>query len=877
MANLGNAWHIPFSPEPHGMAGMRNPVGGMVPGATLTLFSGNQFHGDGNPGNQLEAGSAVLYKRAADTEWRTSPMLFQSSTGNNKFYAARVLPGTFQTGDVAEYYLRVLYDDHETTFVHRDGDGSVTTDSEDSARGTPFSVTVEDAAVKGQWGPSFGLPNVAIHAHLLPTGRVLMWGRRDQPDDSLDVHACTPFVWNPANGISTMTPQPRGADGGTVNLFCSGHGLLPDGRLLVVGGHFLDGDGISYAGLYDATTNTWTPTASMTTPSGEEVRRWYPTVTMLGDGRALVASGSYVDPAQPPGKQTIVVDLLQVWNNGAWETITKADGEPLNYIGLPLYPRLHGVSTGLVFMSGTNDRTLLLKTTPPGQWTDVGSRSLGNRDYCPAALYDTDKVVYIGGGNDVGTLAPTAGVEIIDLAAVPPQWRRTGSMIYPRRQHNAVVLPDGTVLVTGGTRGGGGPNQGFNDLSAGQPVHQAELWDPATGRWSELGAEDQDRCYHSTAVLLPDATVLSAGGGEYRPDNINDNLPEDSHRNGQVFSPPYLFKGPRPQITSAPASVHHGQGVLVTTPQPAQIARVSLLRLASVTHSFDENQRIHFLPFTMNAAGVTVTIPASANACPPGHYLLFLLSIAGVPSMGSMVHVQPALQVALGANKEVGDPATIEMREVPDGTDSSPSLTEPAAPEPRRTYLQVYAREAEVTRSAAGMPVVVGITGTCPYGIGACWGGAYEALRRLDEVDLVAPIPNTEDSTAELYLRTDTLPPIERWPEQFRRIVNGTYILRGVEVTLHESIEARGDELFLVDVAGRPPVRLVALAPAEKIQWDHTTHLPKPLEPPEAAAYASLVALHREGLDGRTVTVTGPLTRSRRSPGYEVHVRAFVV
>ena len=82
-------------------------------------------------------------------------------------------------------------------------------------------------------------------------------------------------------------------------------------------------------------------------------------------------------------------------------------------------------------------------------------------------MYDVDKIVYIGGGNDANTHAPTADVEIIDLAAQPPQWRRTGSMTHPRRQHNATVLPDGTVLVTGGTRGGGGPNNGFNDLDRG--------------------------------------------------------------------------------------------------------------------------------------------------------------------------------------------------------------------------------------------------------------------------------------------------------------------------------------------------------------------------------------------------------------------------
>jgi len=185
--------------------------------------------------------------------------------------------------------------------------------------------------------------------------------------------------------------------------------------------------------------------------------------------------------------QSVVVDLLQVWNNNSWEIIQDNQGNPLNFFGLPLYPRMHVASDGGVFMSGTNDRTLLLRTSQPGAWTQIGFRTMGNRDYCPAVLYDADKIIYIGGGNDANTHTPTAETEIIDLAANPPQWRGSAPMHFPRRQHNGTILPDGTVLVTGGTRGGGGLNNGFNDLQPGEPVHVAELWDPA-GAWSELAA-----------------------------------------------------------------------------------------------------------------------------------------------------------------------------------------------------------------------------------------------------------------------------------------------------------------------------------------------------------------------------------------------------
>ena len=162
--------------------------------------------------------------------------------------------------------------------------------------------------------------------------------------------------------------------------------------LLVVGGHPFDDDGISYAGLYDPNTNTWMATAPMTRPAGEEcvagsdsddVDEW-DDVGCVGQLRRSRAASR---------ETAIVVDLLHVWDNGTWKTIKKADGAPLNFIGLPFYQRFHVASDGRVFISGTADRTLLLKTTQPGQWTEVGFRSLGNRDYCPAAMYDVDKII----------------------------------------------------------------------------------------------------------------------------------------------------------------------------------------------------------------------------------------------------------------------------------------------------------------------------------------------------------------------------------------------------------------------------------------------------------------------------------------------------
>ena len=433
-------------------------------------------------------------------------------------------------------------------------------------------------------------------------------------------------------------------------------------------------------------------------------------------------------------------------------------------------------------------------------------------------------------------------------------------MNFPRRQHNGTILPDGTVLVTGGTRGGGAPGtaEAFNDLDPGQPVHIAELWDPKTGQWTMLAAENTDRCYHSTAVLLPDGTVLSAGGGEFilnegTPQQVANN-PQDTHYDAQVFSPPYLFKGPQPQITSAPDSVNYGGTFEIGTAQPEQIATISLIRLSSVTHSFNAGQRINFLPAQIAGGTLTATAPPNANVCPPGHYMLFIVNLQGVPSVAKIIQVS-APAAAAAQVREAAQPEAAAV--------GASAAARPAAKD-------AFALRAAVRAAAGGTRVVAGITGICPYGISACWGGANEALRSLEGVQYVDPIPDGDSSTATVYLEDDGLPALDHWDDQFRRMVHQTYELRGVEVTLTGTIEARND-VFVLDGAGRrPPVELVPLDPGGKIQWDTAAQGPQAADPAEAGAYDTLTR-SAGAVGARPLTVTGPLQQTQAA--YRLQVR----
>jgi galactose oxidase len=191
---------------------------------------------------------------------------------------------------------------------------------------------------------------------------------------------------------------------------------------------------------------------------------------------------------------------------------------------------------------------------------------------------------------------------------------------------------------------------------------------------------------------------------------------------------------------------------------------------------------------------------------------------------------------------------------------------------PRAVTLQTVDTDTNIKATATRRPVEVGVTAACPYGISACWGGAYQALSGMEDVDVVRPIPNADDSTAYVYLKHDGLPPINRWPAQFARTANGTHLLRGVEVTLDGVARLQGSNLTLTAGDTGRPLRLAPIQAENKIQWDHQTGALKPLQPEEQTAFADLVAQVQHAGGTLKATVTGPLSTT----GDTVEVRRFV-
>jgi hypothetical protein len=457
------------------------------------------------------------------------------------------------------------------------------------------------AAIRGKWGTPFATNILAVHAHVLPTGKVLFWGRQGEAR-----------LWNPADpsaGFADVTKA--------YQLYCTGHAFLPDGRLMIVGGAIqtspkILGDGRGT--IFNPATNSFSPTTSMLAQG-----RYYPTLTTLPSGKILAMSGS--------DQNGNVVTIPEIYDGTSWST--RLTGAPLS-VPTPYYPAMFVAPNGKVFLAGFPATTRYLSVGGTGAWTTVATRKVADRTMGSAVMYAPGKILYVGGGDP-----PTNSAEVIDLTQGTPSWQLVSPMRFARRQTNTTILADGSILVTNGSSG-----PGFNDFTS--PVFDAELWKPATKSWSLMARENAGRTYHSTTLLLPDARVLSGGSGEGGGvDYANSQLTL------QVFSPPYLYNADgtlasRPAITSAPTHLTYGQHFTVQTPSAASVTKGTLIRLSSVTHAFNQSQLINPLTFAPSGSGaVAATAPADANHAPPGPYMLFVLNSKGVPSKAWMVSVGP--------------------------------------------------------------------------------------------------------------------------------------------------------------------------------------------------------------------------------------------
>jgi hypothetical protein len=334
--------------------------------------------------------------------------------------------------------------------------------------------------------------------------------------------------------------------------------------------------------------------------------RWYATMTTMPNGEIYVQGGRSGEDRAEVRK-----------TDGTFRLLDNIDTTPLHWY----YPRNFLAPDGRVFGYETFGQMYYIDTTGNGAITTAGLLPPENRGQdASAAMFLPGKILQFGGASK--------GAVVIDITSGGPVVTPTSPMASQRRIGTATLLPNGSVLATGGS-------EVYNQLIGVNKT--AEIWNPTTGQWT-VGAEGAlARLYHSNAILLPDASVLVGGGGAPGPLN---NL------NAEIYFPPYLFQSgstlaPRPRIVATSGTVLGvGQTFTIDYADASAIARVTLVKTGSVTHSFNMDQR--FVPLTFTAAGTRLTarLPTAAWQITPGTYLLFLLNSAGTPSIAKMIRIE---------------------------------------------------------------------------------------------------------------------------------------------------------------------------------------------------------------------------------------------
>ncbi len=474
------------------------------------------------------------------------------------------------------------------------------------------------AATDGSWTVTSTPSNVrAVHATLLRTGQVLLVAGSGNSRSEFSAGTFKTSLWDPNTGNLTAVNTPWDA-------FCSGHAAMADGRILIAGGTAAYSSpatnnqpaGSKEAYLFDPVSRRYQAVPDMSRA------RWYPTLTQLGDGRVFALGG--LDEA---GRYT---SESEIFDGSTWSS--PAPG-PSNYVYQPMYPALHQMRDGRLFFSGVNAFGSNAAEVPPGLF-DINSRAYTNvpgltddqrRDQGASVLLppaQDQRVMVIGGGdhsNDVNAVSSTA---IADLRAPNPSFQPGPPIERAKMYVNAVVLPNSTVLETGGAT--------KSTVFAGAPVLSAQIFNPKSNTWTKVASPTVPRLYHSAAVLLPDGRVATFGG----------NPTSSFEMRIEVFTPPYLETGTaRPTITGTTADLRYGDYATFATTQVAPITSAVLVRPASATHQSDPNQRLVDLGFTQTSTGVSVTMPTERNLAPPGWYMLFVLDANGVPSVAKWIHL----------------------------------------------------------------------------------------------------------------------------------------------------------------------------------------------------------------------------------------------
>lgn len=470
-----------------------------------------------------------------------------------------------------------------------------------------------NAHLGGVFGVPLAWPIIPIHVVLLPDGRVMSYGTNEQGQQgALLIYD----VWNPKLGTGgtshDVLPNTTKSD-----IFCSSQSVMLSGQVLITGGDLTVNGVRNFA---RNNTNLFTPsTHTLAANTPMNYARWYDSLVGLSNGQLVVFGGYQNQVTKQPVEPATTPELYHPETH-AWVALTGATSLPaFGNAGNWFYPRAYEGPGGKIFVVG-NDGSLYSVST-------AGSGSIGRYSVsAPAGASDLPTVPFAPG--KLLSIRDNKSVVVIDYTKAAPVVTHTADIDAVRFWANGTVMADGRVLITGGSATA-------NKLTG--VDYQAEIWDPSTGLWTAGANAAKPRLYHSNSLLLPDATVLTGGGGAPGP-VIN--------LNAEIYYPPYLYDADgspaiRPTISTVlPLSLNPGGTLNITVGSTDQIGRLTFVRTGSSTHSNNSDQRFIVLSFKQIGQNLTATLPSDPVALVPGRYMLFAFDKSGVPSVAQIVTVE---------------------------------------------------------------------------------------------------------------------------------------------------------------------------------------------------------------------------------------------
>ncbi|CAI7980197.1 Galactose oxidase [Frankia sp. Hr75.2] len=476
----------------------------------------------------------------------------------------------------------------------------------------------------GRWDIVADPGSRSIHAALLRTGKILLLAGSGNDQASFDAKRFETLLWDPVANTFEQVYTPW-------DVFCAGQAFLPSGELLIAGGtkkyevlaqDSPDGKKQEYQGLKDS--YTFNPQTERYEKTGDlQFARWYPTLVTLASGQVVAVSGLNEKGDIDPGNTEWFDQASRTWNHN--EGLVKE---------FPTYPSLLLAGDGRLFFSGANAGygPTSLEARHPGLWSladgtfqeipglpDPEINETAGTVLLPPA--QEQRVMFVAGGGVGDTQVATARTAVVDLDEPNPHYVQGPDTTVAKRYPGVVVLPDDTVLVSGGST-----------AYRQKDTQTAEIYHPDTNTFTPAADPLVGRDYHSSYLLMPDGRVAVFGSNPLSDENFFETQIE-------IYSPPYMYQGERPVIQTAPTSVTRGTTIDLGVSQ--EVSKVRLIRPGAYTHVTDTEQRSVALPLVSQANGkVTVSVPENGNLLPPDWYMLFVDNGENIPSVATWVQVQ---------------------------------------------------------------------------------------------------------------------------------------------------------------------------------------------------------------------------------------------